>query len=271
MGRNGPWRVCLAVGLLALPVATALAQGAPTPAPATSPIGLPQDLYDASIQALVELGVIAVILEQALALIFDWKPFRETFDRLAVKPIVSFLFALGLVHEFNLDIVADLMKVYGSTAVNVGMISKLVTALVLAGGSGGINRILQRLGFRNDATFKKEVPPPPTMAHVAVVPMPKAPKPDIASVTIIGIDANGTAHSLGTVPGANIGRDPKGLGAWFLQEKGRFPSEGGFPLAPGKWSIRLDATDSAGAVSSSTVWGPYQVDAGTRIDLTLKV
>lgn len=276
MSRVWLWRAVVVGAALTLPVAAALAQAdpgtvpVPGPAPA-SPVGLPSDMYDASVQALTKLAVIAVILEQALALIFQWKPFRDTFDRAAVRPMVSFLLAAAIVHEFGLDVVATLITAYGGDQTGIGLASKLVTALVLAGGSSGINRILQRLGVRTSLDTKEDVAPPPTQAFLAVVPMPKSTSKDIASVTVVGIDAGGASHSLGTVPGGSIGRDPKGWRAWFLQEKGRFPAEGGFALTPGQWSVRLDAVDSAGTVSSSAVWGPYQLDAGTKVDLTLKV
>lgn len=277
MSRIWLWRAVVVVAATALPVAGALAQSDPAAVAATinnmsgSAAGLPPDMYEASVQALTKLAVIAIVLEQALALIFDWKPFRETFDRRAVKPLVSFLFAAAIVHEFGLDIVSTLIRAYGGDRTGIGIVSKLVTALVLAGGSGGINRILQRLGVRTNLDHKDESAPPPTTAFVSVVPMPKSPKSDIGCVTIVGIDTAGAIHSLGTVPGASVGRDPTGWRAWFLQEKGRFPPDEGFAIAPGQWSIRLDAVDSAGNMSSSAVWGPYQLDAGTRIDLTLKV
>lgn len=277
MSRIWLWRAVVVAAALALPVAAALAQSDPAAVTASannisgSAAGLPPDMYEASVQALTKLAVISIILEQALALIFDWKPFRETFDRKAVKPLVSFLFAGAIVHEFGLDVVSALIRAYGGDRESIGTVSKLVTALVLAGGSGGINRILQRLGVRTNLDQKDDSAPPPTMAFVSVVPMPKSAKSDIGCVTIVGIDSAGANHSLGTVPGASVGRDPTGWRAWFLQEKGRFPPDEGFAITPGQWSIRLDAVDSAGNGSSSAVWGPYQLDAGTRIDLTLKV
>lgn len=281
MAGNWLWRF-LVVGLvMALPVSQALAQGAPPdPAAANAAASAAATadanadiIYTASAEALTKLAVIAVILEQALAIIFDWKLFRETFDRQAVKPIVSFLFALAIVHQFQIDILAGLVDIYNGPDVSTpsGMISKLVSALVLAGGSGGINRIMQKLGVRSNLNLKEDPGPPPTQAFVSVVPMPRSASTNIDSVTVVAIDGNNVLHSLGTVPGSSVGKDPTGIRAWFLQEKGRFPGSGGFAIDPGLWSIRLDAVDGTGNVSSSAVWGPYQLDAGAQIDLTLKV
>ncbi|MFV3126273.1 hypothetical protein [Niveispirillum sp. KHB5.9] len=273
MSRVWLWRSVVTGAILVLPVAGALAQVEPAAVPTpTTGVGsvMAPDMYTASVQALTKLAVIAIVLEQALALIFDWKLFRETFDNKAVKPLVSLLFAAAIVHEFSLDVVATLITAYGGDQTSIGFVSKLVTALVLAGGSTGINNILRKLGVRTGPDTPDEPVVAPTQAFVAIVPVPKA-KDNLSSVTVVGVDSTGTAHSLGTVAGNSVGRDPKGLGAWFLQEKGRFPRTGGFALAPGHWSIRLDAVDNAGNASSSAVWGPYQLDAGTRIDLTLKV
>lgn len=265
------WLLVVAAAAAMLPV-MALAQAAdPATAPAPGITGMPQNVYDASVEALTKLAVIAIILEQALALIFDWKPFRETFDRKAVKPLVSFLFAAGIVNEFGLDVLHTLIDAYGGSPQGAGVLSKLVTALVLAGGSGGINRILQRLGVRTNLDAREEPIVAPTKAFVSVVPLLKDAKRTVSCVTIVGTDASGTSHSLGIVPGGSVGRDPTGVRAFFLQEKGRFPPCGGFPLEPGLWTIRLEAVDDAGAISKSADWGPYQLDAGTDIDLTLKV
>lgn len=242
-------------------------------APTTTAASPNDQTYTLSALALTKLAVIAVILEQALAVIFDWKPFRETFDRKAVKPLVSFLFAVGIVHQFKLDIVGELIEAYSSSPViSAGIVSKLVTALVLAGGSGGINRIMQRLGIRSDLNLKEEAAPPPTHAFVSVVPSLSPVKgTTYTGLTIVGIDSTGAINSLGTVPVDKVGKDPRGILAWFLQEKGRFPPDGGFPMTPGQWSLRLDAIDSTGAVKSSPVWGPYQLAAGVRVDLTMKL
>lgn len=271
MARGWLWRVIIVGAAVALPVAQALAQGtAPEAAAASDGTNL---IYSASADALTKLAVIAVILEQALAIIFDWKLFRETFDRQAVKPIVSFLFALAIVHQFQIDMLANLVDIYNGPAISTpsGMISKLITALVLAGGSGGINRILQKLGVRTNLNLKDDPAPAPTQAFVSVVPMPKSSDGTITSVTVVAIDSGNVLHSLGTVPGSSVGKDPTGIRAWFLQEKGRFPGSGGFAINPGLWSIRLDAVDGIGNTSSSATWGPYQLDAGAEIDLTLKV
>lgn len=264
----------LAMGLLLTSVLWVASSALGQDAVPTTPTSVVDDqIYTLSALALTKLAVIAVILEQALAVIFDWKPFRETFDRKAVKPLVSFLFAVGIVHQFKLDIVGELIEAYSSSPVtSAGVVSKLVTALVLAGGSGGINRIMQRLGIRTDLNLKEEAAPPPTDAFVSVVPS-LAPVKGVTytGLTIVGIDNTGAINSLGTVPVDKVGKDPGGILAWFLQEKGRFPPEGGFPMPPGQWSLRLDAIDSSGAVKSSPVWGPYQLNAGARVDLSMKV
>src|SRR5262249_46470395 len=66
--------------------------------------GLTDQTYPEGAKALFLLFTLAVILESALAVLFNWRPFIETFNARAVRPVVSFVVALLVVREFNLDL-----------------------------------------------------------------------------------------------------------------------------------------------------------------------
>ncbi len=51
---------------------------------------------------------LAVLLELALAIIFNWRPFIESFSARATRPLVSFGVALAFGVYFNFDAVTGL-------------------------------------------------------------------------------------------------------------------------------------------------------------------
>jgi len=94
-----------------------------------------------------------------------------------------------VVYFLNMDIVARLLAAYATTdpakpvnpAALSGPVSIVLTALILAGGSSGVNRILKGLGFRSNNPEEEKLPKPkPTDAWVSVRHKGKKP----VSVTI---------------------------------------------------------------------------------------
>jgi hypothetical protein len=127
------------------------------------------EIYAQSFKALFVLFIIAIILESGLAVIFNWRPFIQLFDARGVKTIVSFLFAWLFVSAFDLDIVTNLVNVYSQKSYLINFPGTFVTALVLAGGSSGVNNLLVALGFRSVKTADQAAPKlPPTEAWISV-------------------------------------------------------------------------------------------------------
>lgn len=104
----------------------------------------------------VELGALAVIVlvvESALATIFQWRLYRMLFNNRALKTVVMVAVGLIIVLGFNYDIFGRLMAELspGGTTPDSSAkaVSVVLSALIIAGGSAGVNTLLQRLGFRN--------------------------------------------------------------------------------------------------------------------------
>lgn len=109
--------------------------------------------------------VIATLLESAFALIFNWRFFQEFFVGRAWRTLVMFFGSLGVVSCFNFDLVSALVRAYDpgfgvSNRTGSSGFSKFLSAMVLAGGSSGINRIFVALGFRSIARPDTEKPMP---------------------------------------------------------------------------------------------------------------
>lgn len=110
------------------------------------------DLSAANSQAvLAVLGaflVIAVALESAMATIFNWRFFRERFDGKGVKTPIMILVGWLIANQLDLDIFRELVQALGQTNADPGLISEILTALLLAGGSSGFNQVFKKLGVR---------------------------------------------------------------------------------------------------------------------------
>ncbi len=227
-------------------------------------------IYPEAFKALFVLFIIATILESGLAVIFNWRPFVQLFDARGVKTIVSVLFAYIFVTEFNLDIVARLVSIYSKgdypSGVPVGLPGTFITALVLAGGSSGVNNLLVALGFRSVKTAEQTTPkPPPSEAWVSVRLIRKAAKGRVAVL----IGPTGATQVVGTI-NASWHRIP--LLSFFLRDYGRFPTAGGFALAPGAIAYEVVLKGDVGAAPrESKKWGPYPLAPGAIVDIDLEL
>jgi hypothetical protein len=221
------------------------------------------DLYSPSFKALFVLFILAVILESGLAVIFNWKLFFTIFDPKATKPLVAILVASLFVFMYKLDITTTLVNLYTGTTYPLNVGGQLLTALVIAGGSSGVNRMLQALGFR----AVQEGPPPPikppaTVAWLAVVLRRSN---AVGTVNVLaGEPAN--MKLAGTINGLALsGR----IRRFFLKDDSRFPPSGGHTLTPGTYAVRLEGVDKSGANIESKIWGPYNIEAGSIVDVEL--
>jgi hypothetical protein len=226
------------------------------------------NLYDASFKALFALFILAVLVENGLALVFRWRPYLDFLDSRTTNAFVAFVFSLILVRLFNLDIASQLIGVYtGAKPLDLkdwmGWPGSILTAMIIAGGSSGVNRIFQSLGFR--PTSAQEAQPPHLQQNEAWV-----------SVTLVRSQAAGSVDIFikdavaGTISGTSMkmGRFMR----YFVRDKGRFPPSGGYTVTPGPdYTIALQAYKADGTPLPRKTWGPYAIASRAIIDLEIKV
>ncbi|MBA1144517.1 hypothetical protein [Mesorhizobium neociceri] len=111
---------------------------------------------------LAALAVIVLVVESALATIFQWRLYRMLFNNRAVKTLVMVAVGLTVVLGFNYDVFALLIAQVtpsGTQATSWSpKISTVLSALIIAGGSAGVNTLLQRLGIRSPIQAEPERP-----------------------------------------------------------------------------------------------------------------
>lgn len=234
-----------------------------SPAPAEAGAG--QILVD-SIGILIRLFVLAVILESALAVIFHWRPYLARFDGGAVNSLLTFVAALVLVEAFHLDEVGLLIGRYrtdpGTAPPIAGDLrSAVVTALVIAGGSAGVNRMLQALGYRSISISYDQLKPPRTEAWIAVTDTSRAGTP--TDYDVVMKEGTGDWSVLGSI--MRGGWRPPLLG-WMLRDRQRFPPSGGFAV-PIETLIEVGVKERKQGSSPVSIWGPNKVVAGAIVNI----
>ena len=221
----------------------------------------------ASVNALVELFVLAVILESALAVLFNWRPFVIAFDGRGIKTLVAVVFSGLLVWRFQLDIVGMLIKAYNpQVAAGPHIVSGAVTALMLAGGSAGVYNVLVKLGIRSPRTDAAPPQPDETKAWLRVGLKRK----DASGPVNVEVDQGGGYQTAGVIYGSYR---PPGFFSVFVREKGVFPSTGGYTVAAGK-AVKVKLTgvkDDGSALPDSREWGPKTLSPRAIVDLVLEL
>lgn len=110
---------------------------------------------------LTGLFVVATIMESALALIFQWRLYREFFDGRAVKTVVMVAVGFAVVTQFNYDIFDRIVRLAGGDGGDPAL-SKFLSALVLAGGSAAVFELFKALGLRAPVDPDQDKPKPPS-------------------------------------------------------------------------------------------------------------
>jgi hypothetical protein len=226
------------------------------------------NIYPEAFKALFVLFVIATILESGLAVIFNWRPFVMLFDERGVKTIISVIFAFFFVKVFNLDILTRLVSVYTGEGHETSLPGAFITALVLAGGSSGVNNLLVALGFRSVKTAAQTVPRPPRTEAWVAVRLIRAQA--VGPVTVlIGTGGEAGLPAAGTIAGSSSGNP---FLRYFLRDYGRFPTSGGFavtPVAGQTYLVGVVGNDKDGAQIGPMTWGPYALAPGALVDVEL--
>jgi hypothetical protein len=222
-----------------------------------------QDIF----KAVFLLFLLATVIESALALIFNWRPFVETFNARAVRPLVSFLVAYLFVETFHLDLMASIVNSTTTAALEPSPMGKALTALVLAGGSAGVNNLLVALGYRQKQTPETAAPKPPTTQAWIAIRLDR--KQAVGQVQVFlgtPLAPNARPPLVGVIHGSS----KPGI-RYFFSDPGRFPGYGGHAVpANSDVSIELVGVDTNDQALRQT-WGPCAVAGGAIIDLDFKL
>lgn len=250
-------------GCLIAPLALAAPEAASPPAPG--------NLLTESAAILLKLFVLAAVLESALAVLFNWRPFVAIFDGRGAKTIIAVAASILLVNQLDLDVMGQLAKLYDGKEVGDGWVTSAITALVIAGGSSGVSQLLHKLGWR-ELVRAEELRPRPSFdqAWLSVSLREQRQSTGIVQVEI----------SAGNGPFAIVGSLHKRAGRssllrYFLRDSGRLPPSGGLPMALGTpLRVRLSGaakTPGAAPTIHSEIWTTEALAPGAVVDIELSL
>ena len=148
------------------------------------------DVFGKLLRELTGLFVVATVMESALALLFQWCLYREFFNGRAVKTVVMIAVGYAVVTQFGYDIFDRIVRLVGGEGGEGGdpMLSKFLSACVLAGGSAAVFELFKGLGLRPPVDPEHAKPKPPSdRAWVSVKVIRKEAVGDI-KIHIIKVD-----------------------------------------------------------------------------------
>lgn len=104
---------------------------------------------------LVFFLVLSVLFESALTPIFNWRVFLRYLDGNGLKTPITIGLAFLVFNKYNLDILRDTFAAFGQ-AVDTTSAGKILSALLIAGGSSGILELLRNWDIREKAAKRQE-------------------------------------------------------------------------------------------------------------------
>lgn len=120
------------------------------PKPGTNVEGKMAEIYDVLFMFLV----LSVVFEVALTPLFNWRVFMARFEGQGYKTPITVILAFIVFWHYDLDIVGDLLVAMGKN-VTTPIGGKILTALLIAGGSSGVYQVFKKLHI-NMATEERE-------------------------------------------------------------------------------------------------------------------
>lgn len=122
--------------------------------------------YDEIIYLVTIFSMLSIIIERALYQIFDtkiWKKIENDIDSffeidyIDLKPIITIMLCVILVISLNMDIVIVIAKAFNNNSdINSTLLTNIISALFLAGGSTGVYKFFKRMREIKDLKLEKE-------------------------------------------------------------------------------------------------------------------
>jgi len=168
--------------------------------------------------------VLAIVLETGLATLFNWKWFQDYLEGKGLRTPIAVLVSWFFVYFYGLDVVSDLLSAFTAKGASFDktLPGQIITAFIVAGGSGTVNRLFAALGLR-----------PPV----------QDPTPDSRQQAQFVLNLTRGAN---LAPNAPVTVKINNQLVWTLQNQAtRFPAQGTYSLPPGPYQIHLEGPSNA--------------------------
>ena len=109
--------------------------------------------WEAIGNVLALLFVISVVFETALTPIFNWRFFAKHCEGRGVKTPITVIAAVALLWSYDIDIFKHVIDAFAGTGnaadSSSSFVGRLMTGLLVAGGSGAVFNIFTKLNLRS--------------------------------------------------------------------------------------------------------------------------
>lgn len=268
--------IILGVGALALLVNPALAD---SQAPRS-----PSD-WDKLSGVLLQLLAVVLVVESALAALFQWRVYRMAFNARALKTPIMFAVGLLIVLLAGYDPMDQVLRAVTGTATTSGWgritLTSGLSAMIIAGGSAGIFALLKRLGLRApenaaEQEMQSKLGSDQAWLSIRAIGAPDGEPIQIGIQELTAPDTEQKAYFFDHAEQPPLAGTIDSRGWWeratssFTADAQRFPSYGGRKVTAGK-HYRITATwqNGDGMVSVGVFRGQFASRA--VIDLTVDV
>lgn len=185
-------------------------------------------VYQTVATELFKLLVVAILLEQALSVIFNYRWFQYYLDGYGVKTPVALLVSYIFVTVFGLSSVNTIIGSFEGVNIDESDFNSLpgniATALILAGGSSLVFRLFESFGLRSPISRKDEIESEQARSRFTVS-LRKPKDIELADSVLVSVDE----RIIGSL-------EPN-----FSRRAPRWPKFG-FPFEPGQRKIELIGT-----------------------------
>ncbi len=225
--------------------------------------------YEAALKILFAAFVLAALIEWALAVVFNWRWYLLIFDATGTKTLFTLFVSWLIVYTFDVDIAKELINVLRSADHKSSFGTWLLSTLVVAGGSAGVNSLMVTLGLRSIRTAESlQDKPPPTKAWISFQAFGKS---ELVKTVEVRIKKVGdTSFKLMTVL-YGIRKSRWSLRNLLLLDRSRYPSYGGISWEPGiGFEVEFQGYDEKGDSRGAVIpRGPYLPAAGALVDVVV--
>lgn len=226
------------------------------------------DLPQSAVNALILLLVLSILIESGLAVVFDWRVYSAYLGGRALKPVFAVIVSFTIVRTFELDILASLITSNTASALSSFWVTELLTALIIAGGSGGVNKILKTLGVRTRYT----PPEPPSQDKAWIAVKVVRGREIVGPVRVAVTEVAASGQDLPALAGATHASKPS-LRSILLGNADRFPQNGGYEVIPDKaYTLSvMGETHSGTAIRADVVDQPVKLAKGAVVDFQVRL
>lgn len=217
-------------------------------------------------ELLFAVFALAVVLETALASIFNWPVFLARFNRRNLKMPLAFVLGTLIASGLKIDLVARTATAMGSGPSDLPpWLGYTISGLIFAGGSAGVRNMMVSLGILQPTPPAERAPAPEAgKAWISVTARRKDPKTAL-TILLSWTDAKGIAVGPQIIGSIRAGKNPlRGLVQLFLTDEARFPLVAGYPVEPGrKYTITVRNADDLTVLKN---WADREFASGAIVD-----